>query len=190
MLERGVLPVFAPGDALRAPRLAHRRLRARVTPLALGCLCLAATIAVRPLPRLVWNASASAPVGLYRVTPDVPLLRGDMVIARTPSGVRDLAARRHYIPANVPLVKHVAGIAGDRICAVGAAITINGWLVATRRVADAHGRALPRWHGCRRLDRRTLFLLMTANPDSFDGRYFGPTPTADVIGKAVLLWAR
>ena len=35
-------------------------------------VALGATIAVPPHPRLVWNTSASAPVGLYRVTPDAP----------------------------------------------------------------------------------------------------------------------
>src|SRR3546814_1519836 len=68
---------------------------------------------------LVWNASASAPIGLYSVSPGVPADPGDMVIARVPQLWRDLAARRHYLPANVPLVKRVAAAAGDDVCGLG-----------------------------------------------------------------------
>ena len=45
---------------------------------------------------LVWNASASAPVGFYRVQAGGPIDRGDMVVAWTPEPARSLAARRRY----------------------------------------------------------------------------------------------
>jgi len=190
MAERRDLPLFAWGDALRAARRRRRLLVRRGVGIALGCACVAATIAAPPLPRLVWNASASAPVGLYRVAPGAPVARGDMVIARPPGSVRALAARRRYVPADVPLVKRVAGAPGDRICAVAAAITVNGQPVVTRRSHDRFGRPLPWWTGCRTLRDGALFLLMAETPDSFDGRYFGPTSPSDVIGKATLLWRR
>jgi len=101
-----------------------------------------------------------------------------------------LAASRHYLPSNVPLVKRVAGIAGDTICAVDRMVTVNGRPVAMRRAADSEGRDLPAWQGCIRLGPGMVFLLMTETPDSFDGRYFGPTLVQDVIGKATLLWLR
>ncbi|MBW8786020.1 MAG: S26 family signal peptidase [Novosphingobium sp.] len=190
MAERADLPLFAWGDARRARRLTRRQLLAHAAPLGFGCLCLAATILARPLPRLVWNASASAPVGLYRVNPGAPVGRGDLVIARTPSSVRDLAAARLYVPANVPLVKRVAAVAGDQICAVGARIAIDRRPRATRRLRDRLGRPLPWWTGCRTLRTGMAFLLMDGVPDSFDGRYFGPTPVRDIIGKATPLWVR
>ena len=190
MIERRDLPLFAWGEALRSAKRRRRRLQRRAALVALGCACVAATIVVPPLPRLVWNASASAPVGLYRVAPGRIVVRGDMVIARTPLSVRALAARRHYIPANVPLVKRVAGVTGDRVCAVGLTITVNGRVLATRRARDRLGRPLPWWSGCRTLREGALLLLMADTPDSFDGRYFGPTETADVIGKATALWVR
>ncbi len=109
---------------------------------ALGC-GIAATIADPPRPALVWNASASAPIGLYAVTPGAAIDPGDMVIARVPEALRMMAARRRYIPANVPLVKHVAAAAGDEVCALGGQIFVNGRWLAERRVADAKGRRMP-----------------------------------------------
>lgn len=150
-------------------------------------LALGVTIACPPLPRLVWNASASAPIGLYTVSPGVAVTRGDMVIARVPARWRDLAARRRYIPANVPLVKRVAAGPGDRVCAIHGQIHINGHGVAAQHRMDGRSRIMPRWHGCMILSDGAVFLLMDA-PDSFDGRYFGPTAPGDIIGKARLLW--
>ncbi|HWV61324.1 MAG TPA: hypothetical protein VN034_11750, partial [Sphingopyxis sp.] len=44
-----------------------------------ACLVVAmgTTSILTPRPRLIWNASASAPVGLWRVAPDAPFGRGD-----------------------------------------------------------------------------------------------------------------
>jgi len=190
VVERRDLPLFAWGNALRAARARRAKLRRRAALLGVGIGCLGATIALPPLPRLVWNASASAPIGLYSVSPGALLKRGDMVIAWPPAEARHLAASRHYLPSNVPLVKRVAGIAGDTICAVDRMVTVNGRPVAMRRAADSEGRDLPAWQGCIRLGPGMVFLLMTETPDSFDGRYFGPTLVQDVIGKATLLWLR
>lgn len=183
-------PLFTWGDALRTARARRRRLARRAAALAIGLTVVAATIVAPPAPRLVWNASASAPLGLYAVHPGVPVDAGDMVIARVPERYRMLAARRHYLPVNVPLVKRVVGVAGDQICALGAAIVVNGERVAVRLGTDGAGRPMPHWTGCIRLRGRQLFLLMTDSPASFDGRYFGVTDSHDVIGKAHLLWAK
>lgn len=187
------LPLFAHAavqrDALRAVRLRRIRLRRCCAVAAAGIALVGSTIARPPLPRLVWNASASAPLGLYAVSPAAPLARGDMVIAWAPPGSRALAAARQYLPANVPLVKRVAGMPGDRICAIGAAIYVDGRRRAERLTADHAGRPLPWWRGCVTLATGTLLLLNEA-PASFDGRYFGPSRRSDVIGKAIPLWLR
>ncbi len=190
MVERRDLPLFAWGESLRADKRRRHMLARRAAPIALGCACVVVTVAAPPLPRLLWNASASAPIGLYRVAPGVALTRGDLVIARTPPAARSLAASRRYLPANVPLVKRVAGVPGDKVCALDRTITVNGRPLATRRANDRLGRPLPWWNGCRTLRGGALFLLMADAPDSFDGRYFGPTEPADVIGKATALWIR
>lgn len=155
---------------------------------ALGLGLLGITAYARPALLIVENASASAPLGFYRVLPARPIRRGDLVLAWAPPAARRLAARRGYLPASVPLVKRVSALDGDTVCADGAAIRIDGWRVATRLAADRKGRKLPAWSGCQILGRGQVFLLMAAVPDSFDGRYFGPIGTRAVIGRLVPLW--
>lgn len=165
----------------------HRRVGWAIACVGLMA-ALGATSVTAPRPRLVWNASASAPIGLYAVGDAADLARGDMVIARLPDEFRMFAARRHYLPANVPLVKRVAAIPGDKMCAVGARIFVNGRLIASRLARDGPGRVMPRWTGCARLAEGRYFLLMAESGASFDGRYFGVSEASDIVGKARLLW--
>jgi len=148
------------------------------------------TIVAPPAPRLIWNASASAPIGLYSIEPWADIEAGDIVAAYAPAPARRLAAERGYLPLNLPLVKAVGAVAGDDVCAFGQEILINGRQVGDRRLVDGHGRVMPVWNGCVRLRGRALFLFAKGKPDAFDGRYFGVTKGPDLIGKAQLLWPR
>lgn len=186
--DRRDLPLLRRGDESRRTR-GRRRLRLRFAFGLAGIAALGATILAPPSPRLVWNVSPSAPTGLYVVAPGASLRRGDMAVARMPTPARALAAARHYLPANVPLVKRVAAIPGDTVCAAGTDVLVNGRRVARRRAHDGRGRPMPAWQGCITLQDGTLLLLMDA-PDSFDGRYFGPTHARDILGRARLIWAR
>ncbi|MDZ3836998.1 MAG: conjugative transfer signal peptidase TraF [Rhodospirillales bacterium] len=172
---------------------AQRRRRGRKRPRTVFALTLfglgligLATLA-RPAPWLVWNASASAPIGLYRVLPGKPA-SGDLVLVRTPDSARQLAAERGYLPHDVPLVKRVAALDGDTVCAANDVISVNGRVVAERLAHDRLGRRLPSWSGCHLLDGGEAFLLMEGVADSFDGRYFGPVPTVAIIGRLAPLW--
>lgn len=182
-------PILIAGAALRAERRRRQMRVRRVGTCAALVVALVATVAFPPRPRLLWNASASAPLGLWRVVPEAPARRGDMVVAWAAEPWRGLAARRHYLPANVPLLKRVAAEPGDRVCAFEAWIFVEGRLAATRVRADRAGRPLPWWSGCRTLRDGAMLLLMD-DPASFDGRYFGPTPRSNIIGRAAPLWLR
>jgi len=157
--------------------------------LGLGTL-LMSTLAWPPRPRLVLNASASAPVGLYYVGPALGIGVGDLVIARLPEAARALAARRRYLPSNVPLVKRVAAGPGDTVCAIEEGIWVNGRRIAWRLSRDGAARVMPWWNGCRHLGNGAYFLVMVENTASFDGRYFGPSATEDIVGAAMPLWTR
>jgi type IV secretory pathway protease TraF len=87
--------------------------------------------------------------------------------------LRELPARRGYLPLNRLLLKIVAASTGDVICRLGAGVWTGRhsgvWALRT----DALGRPLPNWRGCRRLRANELFVLGT-HSGSFDSRYFGP----------------
>lgn len=163
---------------------------AAVRPLAITGLALCALTAgavVQPAPRLVWNASASVPVGLYRVVPGRIPRRGELALAWPPATVRKVAHARGYLPSGVPLIKPVAAGAGETVCANADAIRASGGAGARRLAADASGRRLRAWQGCRRLGKDE-FLLIAPAAGSFDGRYFGPSSTSDLIGTAWRIW--
>ena len=142
----------------------------------------------RPSLRLVWNVTASVPVGLYRVLPKEVPRRGELgAIRPSPSLTRYMAAR-HYVETGALLVKPVAAVTGQRVCRIGAIVTIDGVPVATARSADRYHRPLPIWTGCRRLRAGAVFPLAPAVSASFDGRYFGPVARDSVLGRAVPLW--
>ncbi len=165
------------------PRRGHSLLAATVGVTFLGVSAL-----THPAPWLVWNASASAPLGLYGVVHGHVVARGDLVLAEPPDSARQIAAERGYLPSAVPLVKRVAAQQGDMVCGDGLAIIINGRQVAERLSADSRGRPLSTWEGCRVLQGGEVFLLTAGIPNSFDGRYFGPVETTAIIGRLVPLW--
>jgi conjugative transfer signal peptidase TraF len=142
----------------------------------------------RPQLRLVWNASASVPLGLYRIEPNAVPRVGDLVALRPSPALTHFMAERRYVEANALLVKPVAGLAGATVCRMNMRVTIDGRAVATALPRDRFGRPLPRWSGCRRVARNQLVLIAPALRASFDSRYFGPVDRAQVIGRAIPLW--
>lgn len=146
---------------------------------------MAVASVVGPPIKLIYNASASAPIGFYWID-QRPILRGDYVYVRVPERVRNLVIERGYLPPGVPLLKRVAGLNGDRVCRVGDEIFVNGSVVVTAKRRDGQGREMPVWHGCHILTEETVFLLQD-DPRSFDGRYFGPVDRRLIIGRATKL---
>ncbi|RUW86740.1 S26 family signal peptidase, partial [Mesorhizobium sp. M8A.F.Ca.ET.059.01.1.1] len=105
-----------------------RRSRARKTLAAAavaGLGLIGFTAFANPSPWLVWNGSASAPIGLYRVGSGTPGA-GDLVLVRMPDMVGQLADQRNYLPRRVPLVKRVAALPHEHVCAFDDAIIIRG----------------------------------------------------------------
>lgn len=160
----------------------RRKYRLRVLSITTASVILVGAGALVPWPlKVVYNVSVSTPVGFYWIGAG-PVRCNDYVAAVLPEAIAELAADRGYLPAGVPVIKRVAGVAGDEVCRGGAEVRINGALAAMAHGRDPVGRPLPVWHGCRVLGGDELFLL-NAHPDSFDGRYFGPLPREVVIGR-------
>jgi conjugative transfer signal peptidase TraF len=141
------------------------------------------------LPKLLlWNASASAPLGLYLLHPASPLHVDELVTVAPPEPLARFAALRGYLPLGVPLLKHIAALDGQTVCRFARAVTIDGRAIAIARERDALGRSLPSWKGCRTLRAGQVFLLNPTISDSFDGRYFGALPANTIGSRAEPLW--
>lgn len=141
-------------------------------------------------PRLIWNASASAPIGLYRLErdrhPHVDTLVADM----PPAPIAHWLATRGYLADGVPLLKHVAATPGQRICRAGNIVSVDARPVAVALLRDSRDRPLPVWRGCRTIKAGELLLLNPAVRDSMDGRYLGPLPASGLLGRAIPLLTR
>ena len=146
---------------------------------AIACAAIA-------LPKVaIWNAPASVPRGLYWIARNRPPMKGQLAILWLPRDAAQLAAQRHYLPREVPLIKPVAAGLGQQVCRAGRDISIDGRVVALALERDSVGRSLPVWSGCFRATGDRLFVLNPAVPTSFDGRYFGPVESSRVIGRAI-----
>jgi len=150
-------------------------------------LIIGGSALVHPTLRLLWNATASTAIGLYAVQPLRTPHVGDLVAVVPPEPVARFLADGGYLPRGVPLLKHIAALAGDTVCRFGSTITVDNVALAEARDRDSRGRALPVWSGCRTLGSGEFFLL-NHHPDSLDGRYFGPLPITSIIGRATPLW--
>jgi conjugative transfer signal peptidase TraF len=142
-----------------------------------------------PVPlRLVWNASASVPIGLYGLEPPRGLRVGDLVAVAPSRHLADFMAERGYLGRGVPLIKHVSALPGQTVCRLKTTITIDGVARGEALDRDRKGRRLPAWQGCRRIAAGTVFLMNSAVRDSLDGRYFGPIPARTIIGPATPIY--
>ncbi|MEZ5897212.1 MAG: S26 family signal peptidase [Parvularculaceae bacterium] len=166
-------------------------MRARRKFIAVSLVAIAAigvASAISFAPKLVWNASASAPVGLYKIEKSA-LEVGDFVLVSPSEEAAKLIAERGYLPQDIPLIKRVAALSGDQICREDSAIFINNTFVATAQNVDSLGRNMPTWSGCFTLRNNEIFLL-NDHEKSLDGRYFEATKASDVIGVARPVWKR
>jgi conjugative transfer signal peptidase TraF len=141
-------------------------------------------------PTLIWNATPSVPVGLYRVQPDTHPRVAEIVVVKPPEDLVWFLAEGGYLPRGVPLLKHIAAFDGQRVCRLGASVTIDGVWQGDALAHDRRGRPLPVWQGCVVLSRDQVFLLNADRPDSLDGRYFGPLERTTIVGRAEPLWTR
>jgi conjugative transfer signal peptidase TraF len=139
-------------------------------------------------PVILWNASPSVPIGLYRLASRPPQT-APLAVIRLPEPLRVLAEARGYLRKGVLLIKPVVAGAGDTVCRHGALVMINGRIAARARSLDAAGRSLPVWSGCFKLGANDIIVL-AADPDSFDSRYMGPIDSTDVVGFALPIWVR
>lgn len=154
----------------------------------LSVIGIAATSVADMTTKLLWNVTASAPVGFYTIEPADRLTVPELVAVMPPEPLAGFIVARGYVGRGVPLLKRVFGLPGQRVCRSRRAITVDGVEMGDALDHDRTGRALPVWQGCRVIADGQLFLMNIDARDSLDGRYFGPIPASAVIGRALPLW--
>jgi conjugative transfer signal peptidase TraF len=146
---------------------------------ALGCRVLAK--------HLILNVTPSSPRGLYWLKPGSPIGRGSWVLLEVPESIRPLVAERRYLPAPIPLLKHVAAVSGDHVCLTAGDYIVNGQPVSRVATHDRLGRPLPpAFPFCGTVAADTTFVAGRGN-SSLDSRYFGPVAVSDLT-PVVPLW--
>jgi len=141
---------------------------------------------------LRWNVTASMPIGLYWVTarPHV-LTRGMLVAVCAPPVAAKQGRERGYLghgpceDNSEPLLKTIAGVAGDTITESSDGVRVNGRLLPNSRAlaADRAGRALTSAPDSRQLLPAGTFWAYADHPRSWDSRYWGAVPSQNVIAQ-------
>jgi conjugative transfer signal peptidase TraF len=160
----------------------------RITATSAVVLAVGLSVLFRPAPRLIWNASASVPIGLYAVRPSGALHVDELLVVMPPEPLATFLDERRYLPKGVPLLKHVLALPGQTICRSDRTITVDGVTMGEALDRDHLSRSLPVWQGCRVIADSDVFLMNRQSGDSLDGRYFGPLPTISIVGRADPLW--
>jgi conjugative transfer signal peptidase TraF len=153
-----------------------------------GIAALLPFTSFKPAPVLVWNGSASAPIGFYYVQPASALFVTTLILAMPPEPLASSLAQAGYLPRGVPLLKRVLAVPGQLVCRHKLIISVDGVDVGAAREHDSRGRPLPVWQGCRTIADDEVFLMNWDEPASLDSRYFGPIPPSAIIGRADPLW--
>ncbi len=161
---------------------------ASVMLMSCAAIGVAACLVPQSSTLFIWNASASVPVGLYRITSERRLSVADLVAVMPAAQLADFMMQRGYIARGVPLLKRVAALPGQQVCRIGSAITVDSTPLGAALDRDRSGRQLPVWQGCRLIGDGELFLMNGSVQDSFDGRYFGPVAAQSVVGRATPIY--
>ena len=107
---------------------------------ALAAMGVAVASAIETPTKLIWNATASAPVGFYTVEPADRIEVPELVAVMPPEPLADFMVERGYVGRGVPLLKRVLGLPGQRVCRSGRTITVDGIEMGEALERDRIGR--------------------------------------------------
>lgn len=154
---------------------------------ALGTTAAACLVAGMVGSHLVYNWTASVPIGLYWLTRGEQLQRGDVVAFGVPPRVEQLVEERRYLPRGALLLKPVAAIPGDQVCTDSGAFVVNGRSFGRMLEHDSERRPMPQHSVCDVVPAGEVYVASIA-PMSFDSRSFGPVKLSSIRGKVTPLW--
>jgi conjugative transfer signal peptidase TraF len=183
----------APGSVDRRVQL-ERRDAARGPLAAMAGIALAAAILIaigEAFGVLISNTDSAAPAGIYRVIGH-EVARGDLIAACLPIVIAQVGLMCGYLrtggcPGDAePVDKIVGALPGDVLEIEPGWLAINGKRVAHSATAshDSAGRPLKHiaW-GKHEVAANEVWLFGFNDRRSWDSRYFGPVPIANLRGK-------
>ena len=146
----------------------------------LSALVLAAVLSTRFV-RL--NISPSVPYGVYTLSAVPASLAPGLLVVLPPP-----AAIWPWWPSLTALMKPVAAVAGEEVCAQGGNLVVHGEAYGPI-YTEAQGKPLPHLEGCQRVPTGQVFLA-SREPKSLDGRYWGFTSIGALTTSAtpLLIW--
>ena len=175
-------------DGSRGRRRRPRTANPARTVLGLLTVCaFTSALACMLASHLIWNRTASLPLGLYYRSSETRPYEGGLVALRVPPTVRPLVHERRYLPDGSLIIKPVAAVAGDVVCTRRGILYINGEPFGRILARDSAGRELPAYEGCGALAEGQVFLA-SHHPASFDSRSFGPVDIHALQGTVTPLW--
>lgn len=137
---------------------------------------------------LVYNTTASVPVGWYLLLPPQDVSRDDMVVFTVPEDIEKLAVERGWLPKGTKMLKRVGGLAGDMYGVnKSRQFYVNGVYIEQASLVDGKGQQMPDRSSGIHMVEDDCFLPVGDNSHSFDGRYYGAVPLECIKNKAVLI---
>jgi signal peptidase I len=108
-----------------------------------------------------------------RVSTSLGLQRGEIIIFHPPTND----------PA-VPYIKRIIGLPGDHVSIIGGVVFVNGQKLDEPYLAPNTTTTTSVYDFELTVPSGTVFVLGDDRPNSYDSRYFGPVPEANIIGQA------
>jgi len=176
-----------------------RQVGGPVAGLALAAIAAAGMTVTGGLLHLrITLTDSAAEAGVYRVV-EVPAGRGALVAACLPAAIARTGLTRGYLregdcPAGAePVAKVIGALPGDELQIEPGFVAVNGVKFQNSQTAlhDSAGRPLAHvLSGARRVGAGEVWLFGFNNRRSWDARYFGPIPAANLRGvlRPVMTW--
>ena len=115
----------------------------QIASTGIAALGFGLSVLFRPAPRLIWNASARVPIGLYAVHPAGTLHVNELLVVVPPEPLATFLDECRYLPKGVPLLKHVRALPGQTVCRSDRTITVDGVAMGEALDRDRLSRPLP-----------------------------------------------
>jgi conjugative transfer signal peptidase TraF len=147
---------------------------------------------------LIILTDSAAPAGIYRLNP-VPVRRGALAAACLPAAIARTGLARGYLsegdcPAGAePVAKVIGALPGDEVQIEQGFVAVNGVKFPNSQTAQRDSAGRPLAHvpsSARRVGAGEVWLFGFNNRRSWDARYFGAVPAANLRGvlRPVVTW--